>query len=104
MAHFKTHCEDCVKELGEPFEKVHRWLDEYAIVFGPQHRHVRHHNEGIEKVRQMWGNKAAKAAEIHIRRDFDGKVPWVSEAKMFAIFNRGVHGLLEKEFPGPYED
>lgn len=28
MPKFEVHCADCVRELGEPFEEVHKWLDE----------------------------------------------------------------------------
>ena len=28
MADLKTHCEDCLEELGEEFREVHEWLDE----------------------------------------------------------------------------
>ena len=103
MSSFKTHCEDCVRELGEPFEEVHHWLDEYFRVVGPAHRDIRHHVAGVEKVRQMWGDGAAKAAEIHIREDYNGKLPLLDEARMWAIYHRGALALLEEEFPGPYQ-
>jgi hypothetical protein len=78
MAHFKVHCEDCVKELGKPYEEVHKWLDEFVEAYGGMsHRRARHHKKGVEEVRAMWGDEAAKAAEIHILRDlwFWGEVP-----------------------------
>lgn len=72
MPTFREHCEDCVRELGEPFEQVHHWLDELQAEYGPMHRASRHHAEGVERVRAMWGDRAAEAAEIHIRRDCGG--------------------------------
>lgn len=30
---------------------------------------MRHHRQGIEEVRRLWGDRAALAAEIHIRQD-----------------------------------
>lgn len=74
MAYIFQHKQDCVKELGESFEEVHLWLDEYSEklpvnIFQDQHRKHRHHKGGIEKVREMWGDQAARAAEIHILRD-----------------------------------
>jgi len=69
MASFKEHCADCKKELGDEFPKVHEWLDELWTLCGPDHRDVRHNNLGVEKIRQKWGDKAAKAAEIHIMKD-----------------------------------
>lgn len=71
MPSLEYHCLECLKELGEPFEYVHRWLDEFMghPKYKTRHRCVRHHREGIDQVRKMWGDKAAKAAEIHIRSD-----------------------------------
>jgi len=98
MPKFEVHCADCIRELGEPFEQVHHWLDEYANL-GPGHRDVRHHDAGVEKVRLMWGDRAARAAELHIRADTKGKLPLLKEAQMWAIFNQKASVLLEKEFP-----
>lgn len=69
MADLKTHCRDCVQELGAEFKHVHIWLDELFEYLGPDHRTYRHNRRGIEEVRKRWGDKAARAAEIHIRRD-----------------------------------
>ena len=69
MADLKTHCQDCMKELGEDFKYVHEWMDELFKYLGPEHRDYRHNQRGVEEVRRRWGDKAAKAAEIHLRRD-----------------------------------
>jgi len=70
MSSIQQHCRECKKEMGTPWMKVHEWLDEFAKEQGaPKHRRMRHHKEGVEEVRDMWGDEAAKAAEIHIRRD-----------------------------------
>jgi len=98
MPKLEVHISDCVRELGEPFEQVHNWLDEYAGM-GPGHRDIRHHAAGVEKVRQMWGDRAAKAAEIHIRADTKGKLPLLKEARMWSIFNQKASTILDKEFP-----
>lgn len=74
MPKFEVHCQDCVNQLGEPFEEVHRWLDEMFQYAGSDHRDIRHNVLGVEKIRSMWGDRAAKAAEIHIIAD-EGKVP-----------------------------
>ena len=73
MPSFDEHCEQCRLVLGEPFPEVHRWLDAFCGVepYGTRHRHLRHHQEGIEAIRDMWGDRAALAAEIHIRQDLD---------------------------------
>jgi len=71
MAHWKEHAEDCEKMLGNRWDVVHHWLDEYAKIYWPSciHRVHRHHKEGIEEARVKWGDEAAEAAEIHIRKD-----------------------------------
>lgn len=74
MPGFKEHCQDCRNELGEPFENVHAWLDELQAEYGPMHRSVRHNTEGVERVRAMWGDRAARAAEIHILKDCGGVI------------------------------
>lgn len=75
--HFKEHCKECEEKIGKPWEVVHRWLDEMAFKSGslnPFHRMYRHHRKGIEEVRKMWGDEAAKAAELHIMSD-EGRIP-----------------------------
>lgn len=75
MAWHKEHCADCLKELGNEWSEVHKWLDELFAVLGEKHRDVRHHKKGIEIIRKKWGDEAARAAEIHIARDFCGFIP-----------------------------
>ena len=73
---WKEHVKDCEKQLGKGWDVVHHWLDEYAKIYYPWmgHRVHRHHLEGVEEVREKWGDEAAEAAEIHIRAD-EGNVP-----------------------------
>ena len=86
MASFEEHCADCHRELGEDFEQVHIWLDELFKVLGPKHRSARHHTGGVEQVRRLWGDRAAQAAEIHIRRDYAGKLPDEESAQVISLF------------------
>lgn len=58
--------------LGEPFTEVHEFFDEPTKYVGPDHRGYRHNRRGIEAVRRRWGDRAARAAEIHIERDEEG--------------------------------
>jgi len=44
-------------------------LDELFKYTGSDHRAYRHNRRGVEEVRRKWGDRAAKAAEIHIKRD-----------------------------------
>ena len=85
MASYKEHCEDCIRELGEPFEQVHLWLDELFKTLGPKHRSARHHSGGVEEVRRRWGDRSARAAEIHIARDMGG-IPTESQAQQWSLF------------------
>jgi len=77
MSSYKEHCAECKEKLGKEWYVVHRWLDELFAKMGfhERHRQVRHHEKGIEEVRKMWGDEAAKAAELHIRADFYGYLP-----------------------------
>jgi DNA-binding GntR family transcriptional regulator len=83
MAHFDEHCNDCIAALGEPFPQVHLWLDEFFPVKGPHHRVVRHHRDGVEEVRKAWGDRAAAAAEVHIKKDCYGIVPSKEQAQLW---------------------
>lgn len=102
MADRKTHCDDCVAELGEPFEKVHDWLDELFSMLGPKHRSARHHTGGVAKVREMWGDRAARAAEIHIKRDCIGHIPSPSEAQVWSMFGQVI--VPKKDGGGGFSD
>ena len=69
MATLEEHEADCVKLLGEPFRDVNVWLDAYSRTHGGLHRKFRHHREGIEEARRLFGNRGAAAAIVHILRD-----------------------------------
>jgi hypothetical protein len=69
MTRLREHEEDCIRELGEPFTEVHQWLDDISRCEGPGHRGYRHNRTGVEEVRRRLGDRAAKAAEIHLRGD-----------------------------------
>ncbi len=85
MASLKEHCEDCSRELGEDFKHVHEWLDALFKVLGPKHRSARHHTGGVEEVRKMWGDRAARAAEIHICKDYGGSVPSEKDVQLWSL-------------------
>ena len=86
MASLNEHCADCRRELGEDFKHVHVWMDALFKVLGPKHRSARHHMGGVEQVRKMWGDRAARAAEIHISKDCGGSVPTEREAQLWNLF------------------
>lgn len=86
MASLEEHYADCRKALGEDFAHVHKWLDALFKVLGPKHRSGRHHRGGVEQVRKMWGDRAALAAEIHIKKDCGGNIPDEQQAQMWSMF------------------
>jgi len=69
MPSFKIHCEATVKALGEPFEEVHKWLDEFADEAPLSHRYLRHNIGGVNRIIVMYGWKAGAAACLHISMD-----------------------------------
>lgn len=75
----EDHCEECEEILGKPFREVHLWLDEFAKNYPWQekykHRKFRHHKEGVEEARKLFGDEGAKAAELHIMSDNYGWIP-----------------------------
>jgi len=85
MPKFEEHCADCERELGDRFEQVNAWLDELFEFVGSDHRDIRHNVLGVEKVRKMWGERAAQAAEIHIKMDEHGVVPQCNKSFMLRI-------------------
>lgn len=66
VAYLHEHCQDCKDRLGREWLEVHQWLDGLYAVHGHDHRQHRHHAEGVEEIRGMWGDEAALAAQIHI--------------------------------------
>lgn len=86
----ESHCAHTIKELGDAFSEIHRWLDafakDYSMIFYCQdttqidHRKHRHHKEGIEEAVKEFEHKypkdiIRKVCEIHIRDDYDGYLP-----------------------------
>jgi len=99
MAKFEEHYQDCERELGDRFEQVNKWLDEFFEFVGSDHRDIRHNENGINKVRKMWGERAAKAAEIHIKRDCHGIIPKVDNIFMTRMaFKPNIFQAFIKEY------
>ena len=99
MPKFAEHCADCQREMGEPFEQVHQWLDELFSMVGSDHRDIRHNVLGVEKVRKMWGDRAAQAAEIHIKADEHGIVPQVDNTFMMRMaFKPHIYEAFRLEY------
>jgi hypothetical protein len=71
MSSFEEHCYESVINFGEAYPEVHQWLDEFMNKPGvfTRHRKFRHHLKGIEKCRELFGDKAAEVARKHIISD-----------------------------------
>ena len=86
MSTIDIHSADCLKELGKEYREVHKWLDELFVRLGPKHRDARHHTGGVEEARKLFGEEGAKAAEIHIKKDCNGKIPTQEQAQIWNLF------------------
>lgn len=73
MSNLEEHCKETNNILGKDFKEIHEWLDEFfgKFPYFSKHRYLKHHKEGIEEVKKLFGEQASKAAEIHIRQDLD---------------------------------
>jgi hypothetical protein len=71
MSSLEKHCEESEQLFGQPFEKVHRWLDEFAGSpgIGMKHRRKRHHEAGIQQAVKLFGEPGGRAARQHIISD-----------------------------------
>jgi hypothetical protein len=71
MSTFEKHCEESIRLFVQPFEEVHRWLDQFQGTpkYGMRHRRVRHHEAGIQEAIRIFGEKAGLVARQHIISD-----------------------------------
>ena len=68
---FEEHCKESEALFGAPFAEVHRWLDEFAFKepYGLRHRHLRHHEAGIQEAVRLFGEAAGPVARQHMISD-----------------------------------
>jgi DNA-binding GntR family transcriptional regulator len=91
MSSRAAHNKECMEKLGESFDHINAWLDGMASqknfegvdCLDINHRVHRHHKEAVEHIREEYGDKAAEAAELHIKRDM-GEV--LSHEDMIRIY------------------
>lgn len=71
MSTFEAHCQESIELFGQPYEEVHRWLDEFQGTekYKMRHRRVRHHEAGIQQAIQLFGEQAGPVARQHIISD-----------------------------------
>jgi hypothetical protein len=72
---FKEHCARTKEALGSDWAELHRWFDQYAEEYCGWHRVILHHGLGIERAVEVFGERAREAARMHVRDDFDGRIP-----------------------------
>ena len=71
----EDHMKSTLLKIGEEHKDVHRALDDYFVEFRSSlHWVILHHQLGIEKMVERFGESCRAAAEIHIKDDF-GFVP-----------------------------
>jgi len=71
----KDHMQSTLSQLGNEFQELHVALDNYYMTFRSSlHWVILHHQLGIEKMVEQFGESCRAAAEIHIKDDF-GFVP-----------------------------
>src|SRR5580698_8450348 len=93
MSDLRQHEADCHRFLGEGFGNVHRWMDECFSVLGPFHRRERHHVEGVDEARSLFGEMGARAAKIHVLRDCFG-LPSKDDYKTGRVDPLGIQSTL----------
>lgn len=85
MATFEEHCQETLERLGDRCDGVHKWLDEFSVTLGPEHRKVRHNAKGVAYCQRHWGDLGAHAAQMHIDRDLRSHIKhgalWVPKPK-----------------------
>ncbi len=69
----ENHERESITYFGKPFTEIHQWLDQYAGTpkYRMRHRKILHHEQGIKKVIELFGEKAGKVARRHIISDLE---------------------------------
>jgi hypothetical protein len=92
----EEHCRYAMDRFGDGYPEIHCWLDEFFSLEGWKHRKYRHHSEGVEMAREVFGDIGALVAEQHIRLDNPATA---NELKLIGIENPDVNddGWLPKK-------
>lgn len=65
-----SHMNSTYKQLGRDYRELHMAMDEYYKIFHSSlHWVILHHQLGVEKMVERFGEEVRKAAEIHIKDD-----------------------------------
>lgn len=94
MPKFEEHVAHSKEVFLEGGEEYHEWIDQYAE-FGYRHRQVLHNKEGVEVGVQLFGERARRHLELHIRDDYGVRdVPSIKDLRGFP---RATDGLKERK-------
>lgn len=94
MSKFEEHCKISKDLFGDEGQEYHKWIDHYATE-GYRHRQVLHNKEGVEVGVQLFGEKARRHLEQHIKDDYRmDKIPTI---KQLRGFSRATDGLKERK-------
>ena len=97
MPKFSEHCKLSKEKFGEDGIEFHKWIDQYAT-YGYRHRQVLHNKEGIEVGVQLFGEKARRHLEQHIKDDYENswknKIPSIKDLRGYP---KATDGLKEKK-------
>jgi hypothetical protein len=89
---FEEHLAESIEKFGVAMPELHQWLDEFAGKpgIGMKHRRYRHHLEGLNEVRRIFGQDAVAPARRHLISDLkmegwkEGRDPFPENEKHYA--------------------
>lgn len=61
--------------FGKEYKEVHEWLDDFALMYGRDHRVYRHNMRGVQWIVKKYGAEAGKVAMLHILDDGYEDIP-----------------------------
>ena len=93
MPELYEHINTSIIKFGDDGKEYHVWIDQYKVE-GYRHRQVFHHKEGIEVGVLLFGEKARKHLEQHIRDDY--KTEDIPTIRQLRLKNRVTDGLKKK--------
>ena len=70
MPLFKEHCRISELRTGNKYEELHKWMDQFSLELGVNHRAKRHGLKDIPEVHEKWGEEGVEEFLIHIVSDY----------------------------------
>jgi hypothetical protein len=69
MPNLEEHCKHSKDRYGVEGRDIHSWMDEPSIKFTGSHRQYRHDKEGLESVKDTFGEKYGRSVAGNIAMD-----------------------------------